>query len=153
MENKNINCFIFDSISSELLKLVGNFDKDNIVQSWPVESWRRELEKAGSFISVAYHDTVVVGLALFSIDSFEENADLYKICVSKEFRRFKVGSVILGRVYLFLKNIGVGHIYLDVDSENRAAIAFYRSNNFKELRCRRGYYTNGGDSLLMRATL
>ena len=153
MENKNINCFIFDSISSELLKLVSNFDQENIAQSWPVGSWRGELEKPGSFVSIAYHHSAIVGIALFSIDSFEENVDLYKICVSKENRRIKVGSVIFESVYLFLKSIGVSNIYLDVDVENCAAIAFYRSNNFKVLRYRKGYYSNGSDSLLMQAIL
>ena len=153
MENKVIKCFLFDYVSSELLDFIVQFDRNNITQFWSTSLWRQELEKPGSFLSIAYHGMDVVGIALFSIDSFEENADLYKICVLSEFRRFKVGTKIFDTVYRFLKGTGVSCIFLDVDSQNSAAISFYRSNNFKELRYRRGYYSNGGDSLLMRAVL
>jgi ribosomal protein S18 acetylase RimI-like enzyme len=52
-----------------------------------------------------------------------------------------------------LSNYGVDLYDLQVDTENRAAIAFYRKHGFRTIRTLRNYYANGHDAFLMMKEL
>jgi ribosomal-protein-alanine N-acetyltransferase len=103
---------------------------------------------------VARHGTVVAGFALAQVAS--EEAEILTIAVAPELRGRGVGAALLDRLERDLAARGAGVVFLEVSTENAAAIALYRKTGFTQAGRRPGYYqTRDGkrDALLLRRTL
>jgi ribosomal-protein-alanine N-acetyltransferase len=93
------------------------------------------------------------GFALFGIAPGDDVAHLYKIILAHEFRGNGSSQEFWAHIKKKLISLGISRIYLEVEFENSRAINFYLKVGFKTLRKAKGFYSNGGDALIMELTL
>jgi len=75
------------------------------------------------------------------------------IDVLEEYRRYGVGSLLLGEVEGKLHASGVLEIGLETATDNPAAIAFWKKHGYVKRGVRKGYYPGGVDALSMTKPL
>lgn len=96
-------------------------------------------------IFVASYEKKIIGF--LSITEFYETVDIIDLFVLKKYRRRHFGSLLINYM---ISNIGkdVSLITLEVNVNNKAAIALYEKFNF-EVICKRIFYYGNEDAYLM----
>ena len=90
------------------------------------------------------------GFAGLSISGKE--AEILTIATHPNIRGRGAGRLLLESLLDTARTRGVEAVYLDVRSDNTAALGLYEAFGFAVLHTRPGYYT-GADALVMRASL
>ncbi|PNU20948.1 ribosomal-protein-alanine N-acetyltransferase [Geothermobacter hydrogeniphilus] len=75
-----------------------------------------------------------------------DELEIHNVATDPDYRRRGIARRLLAGV---LADPGVARVFLEVRSGNRGAIALYRALGFRVSDCRRGYYHDGEDALLM----
>ncbi|MDQ7017567.1 MAG: ribosomal protein S18-alanine N-acetyltransferase [Robiginitomaculum sp.] len=101
--------------------------------------------------ALATQDGKAVGFALSRIAVDE--AELISIAVSPMARNQGLGRALLSALCAHLKECGVHTLFLEVASDNAAAVHLYESFGFSRLGLRKKYYANGADALTYSLTL
>ncbi len=78
-----------------------------------------------------------------------DECELELIAVREDFRKQKVATTLLNEVEKTLKTKNVKKIFLEVRRSNETAQAFYEKNRFVFVDCRKNYYANVEDALIM----
>ncbi len=118
---------------------------------WPAAAFERELASADSYLVgaraagalIGYGAIARLGSTGFTGASFYE---VRNIGVDPAHQGKGVGRRLLDEL---LRYAAGGVVYLEVRSDNEAAIALYRSMGFEPIGVRSGYY-NGADAITMR---
>lgn len=97
------------------------------------------------------HKDLLSAHALFR--TVPPTAELNRIAVAPEDRRQGLGRVLLGQALGQLAKASCREVFLEVRSNNKAALALYRALGFMQVGCRSGYYTDGTDALVLRCVL
>ncbi len=95
----------------------------------------------------------IVAFLIMEVHRTRRRATIVTLDVREEERRSGYASQLLQRSEEILMNYGVEAYDLQVDTTNRAAIAFYKKHGFKTIRTIRNYYANGNDAFLMMKEL
>ncbi len=85
-----------------------------------------------------------------------DEAEILTFAVAHEVRRQGIGKTLLMHVNNMLKNQGVRALFLEVATDNLAAIGLYKAVGFEEAGLRVGYYASANgpkDALVMRLNL
>ncbi|MBV9219898.1 MAG: GNAT family N-acetyltransferase [Methylobacteriaceae bacterium] len=69
-----------------------------------------------------------------------EEAEILTVVVDAATRRRGLGRALVGTHLARLAGLGVKALFLEVEEENRAAIALYAGYDFREVGRRQGYY-------------
>ncbi len=80
-------------------------------------------------------------------------AHILSIAVSPDFRRRGIAGRLLKSFHISMIKRGVKEVYLEVRRSNLSALALYASVGYKLIGCRRGYYSDGEDALVMKKIL
>ena len=117
---------------------------------WPAEAFNRELVSPYTHYVGARTDGVLVGYAgvsrLGRKPPFEY--EVHTIGVDPAYQGQGVGRRLLDELLQFADG---GVVYLEVRTDNEAAIALYRSVGFTQVGLRRRYYrVSGADAYTMR---
>jgi [ribosomal protein S18]-alanine N-acetyltransferase len=124
---------------------------------WTLAMLRAELDRAamllvcghpGSSASSTASDGSPLGYALLTLTPPE--AELLRLAVRPEARSRGVASSLLARIRCALRADRVASLYLEVRSDNVAALGLYDKWRFERVAVRRGYYTGGVDALVLR---
>jgi len=99
---------------------------------------------------VAEKDGKVVGF-IVSIKEGKEKLRILMLAVDKKFRRMGIGKSLLRE--LLIKYPEARKIVLEVRSDNREAINFYRKQNFKIKGKIDNFYSDGSTAYLMEKVL
>lgn len=75
------------------------------------------------------------------------------IVVKKDHRGQGISNFILENTINFCKEAKIKSINLEVNVENTIAINLYKKYNFSKVGCRKKYYNNETDALLMTLNL
>jgi len=124
------------------------FDGDD---PWPAAAFNRELASTNNhYVCARSADGVLVGYAGISRlgrrPPFEY--EVHTIGVDPAFQGQGIGRRLLNELLEFA---GGGVVYLEVRTDNAAAIALYRSVGFAQIGLRRRYYrVSGADAYTMR---
>ncbi|MEZ0349686.1 ribosomal protein S18-alanine N-acetyltransferase [Mycobacterium sp. pR1184] len=123
------------------------FDGDD---PWPAAAFHRELASAHNHYVGARTDGILVGYAGISrlgrTPPFEY--EVHTIGVDPEYQGRGIGRRLLGELLEFADG---GVVYLEVRTDNEAAIALYRSVGFEQIGLRKRYYrVSGADAYTMR---
>ena len=123
------------------------FDGDD---PWPAATFNRELASAHNHYVGARIGETLVGYAGISrlgrTPPYEY--EVHTIGVDRAYQGQGIGRRLLGELLDFADG---GVIYLEVRTDNEAAIALYRSVGFTEVGLRRRYYrVSGADAYTMR---
>lgn len=85
-----------------------------------------------------------------------EESDILFIGVRNDQQGRGIGSLLLKHAEVFLKDIGVINLYLDVCSDNNKAVYFYNKYLYVSTSLRKKYYTHNSrsyDALTMKKVL
>ncbi len=100
---------------------------------------------------VAHDDGELLGIAGGMV--VEHDVQVLDVAVSPEHRREGIARKLLAHVSYDAQMLGCTTASLEVEAENKGAIALYRSLGFDEAGRRRNYYGQGCDALVMTANL
>lgn len=125
--------------------------------SWPELDFERLLaapEVLGTG-RIEPEGTKLVGFALSRAAADE--AEILTIAVSPDRRRRGLGASLMAAHLPGLAELGVKHLFLEVNADNAAARALYARFGFRQVGMRKAYYrresSSPADALVMRADL
>lgn len=102
-------------------------------------------------VVVAQMDMQLAGFGIMTYGDDQTNLDL--LAVKRPFRRLGIGSQIVHWLEAVAVTSGSYNIFVQVRSENRGAIAFYKRLGFHLIDEKRGYYRGVESGLVMAKSL
>lgn len=120
-------------------------------KSWSALEIGLLLAPEGSFVVVAEEDKTIIGFILLRITLDE--CEILTFAVLPEAQGKGVGKMLLSHGLSEAESQGAGHVFLEVSSENAAAIALYTNAGFEAISTRKRYYENTHDALVMRRSV
>lgn len=82
-----------------------------------------------------------------------DEAEILTLAVAPAARRQGIATRLLSKVSQILAPQEIQFFFLEVASENTGARALYARFGFQEVGRRKGYYSNGQDALILRASV
>ncbi|MDO5814742.1 MAG: ribosomal protein S18-alanine N-acetyltransferase [Methanobrevibacter sp.] len=129
------------------LKRVYEIENMSFNQSYGINMFQQLYEMGVGFL-VAEEDGYVIGYVIFWI-KYENQGHIISIAVDKNYRRLKAGTHLLVKAISILSLLNLDTIYLEVNENNKGAVEFYKTFNFKIDRVVPGYYEDGDGAILM----
>ena len=122
---------------------------ENVSQTrpWSEGSFRNELNNPFSTVNILWHEDEVVGYICYHILLKELN--ILNLVTAPSFRRRGIARLLLDAALADGVRKKAEKAFLEVRKGNRDAISLYRSLGFQFLGCRKGYYSDGEDALVM----
>jgi ribosomal-protein-alanine N-acetyltransferase len=117
------------------------------------EEFRRHLSDSNAVSLVADISGTAAGFSIATLEHSGREATLVTLDVLPPYRRSGVGSALVEAARHWLLGRGAGRLFLQVDTSNEAALAFYLGLGFRKVRILSGYYGRGKDAYLMRKNL
>jgi len=122
---------------------------------FPIDSWTEELflgelaEVSNSRdVSVALLDSEIVGYASFRYVG--KQGDVNTVAVSRDQQGKGIGTALMNWLESQAALRNVKEIFLEVRSDNEAALKMYTSRSYERIDVRRNYYGNTIDAIIMR---
>ena len=146
MDNINIrkanmaDLFEIQKLNKELFELEFNNFDSSLIEDWPLTQEGKEyFEDAikNDIVLVACVDGKIVGYLAGTLNSqyFYNNivqAELDNMCIMNEYRKLGIGSKLFEEFKKICKENKINEIKVIASYNNTNAIAFYKSNGFKE---------------------
>lgn len=118
--------------------------------AWSEDFFWTQAASPTVFLIAAHTQQGLAGFAGLSISGKE--AEILTIATHPSIRGRGAGRLLLESLLDTARSRGGEAVYLDVRSDNTAALGLYEAFGFAVLHTRPGYYT-GADALVMRASL
>lgn len=83
----------------------------------------------------------------------DDKMELLKIAVAEDFQHQGIAKNLLSYVANDMRALGCQDCILEVKSSNEKAIAFYKSQAFKQISMRKNYYSDGKAAIIMQGPL
>ncbi len=119
---------------------------------WSADAFRSELAHSHNrYVVVRDGDGLVVGYAGLALlgNTFTPESEVHTIGVDPAHRRRGLGSLLLAELLRLADRHG-GPVFLEVRTDNDAALALYRREGFEVVGTRRNYYQpSGADAYTM----
>ena len=120
------------------------------IDAWTEESFLGELAEVSISrdVSVAISDSEIVGYASFRYVG--KQGDVNTVAVSKAHHGKGIGTTLMDWLESQAALRNVREIFLEVRSDNEAAIKMYDARGYERIDIRRNYYGNTIDANIMR---
>lgn len=128
--------------------LVAAIEAAGADRPWSAEAVARALASSAVFGLVAWVEGDAVGHLLGS--AVEDEGEIFTITVLPRVRRGGIARRLLVTCEARWRGSGVEQAWLEVRSDNVAALALYRGAGWVDAGLRRGYYHDGADAVRMR---
>ena len=117
---------------------------------WSAEMFHLELDQVPNTrdVVVAVDDGEVVGYA--SLRFVGSEGDVNTVAVARHRHGTGVGAVLMQWLLDAARAHAVGHLFLEVRSDNHTALGMYERRGFERIDRRRDYYGPGVDALVLR---
>jgi ribosomal-protein-alanine N-acetyltransferase len=131
---------------------IAHLSRGSIEQGMP---WRYKPSKAARMINDQDFNVIVARDARSTMAGFgamrygDDEAHLYLLAVDPAFRGQGVGREMLRWLEKSALTAGIGMVSLECRETNLSALAFYRSEGYRELERLKGYYLGKEDALRM----
>jgi len=122
-------------------------EKSSQPRPWSESSFRAELGNPCSTVNVLWHGDEVLGYICYHILLDELN--ILNLVTAPRFRRLGVARLLLQAALADGVEKKAEKAFLEVRKGNQAAIALYHSFGFHPGGCRKGYYSDGEDALIL----
>jgi len=111
------------------------------------------LASPGVSAQVVEYEGELVAFVLTRIAACE--AEVLTLAIAPAHRRKGLASALLGAAVVWARNSGARQLFLEVASQNQAALTLYRNAGFAMVGARAAYYARdgGGDALVLRLDL
>ena len=97
---------------------------------------------------IAENDHKIIGF-IVGVKINENLAKILMLSVSEIFRKQNIGSSLLNRFLIEISHKGIKNIELEVRTDNRKAIKFYKKNSFKIKEKISEFYQDGSNAYTM----
>lgn len=129
-----------------------SLDLQEMPRPWTATQWL-DLSEDQDRIAVHEEDREIQGFALYRLSPLEDLAHLLKIAIRPQFRGTGLAQRMMQEQVNWLRSEKIQRIYLEVSTENLAAVGFYRKLGFLPLRRVPRFYSDGQDAWTMEKTL
>lgn len=122
-------------------------------EQWSRASWESELNTPSMIVLGLRRPAGSAATGLLGVIALRcsvQTVDLDRIVVACDARRRGIGRALLNAASAHPLVRDVEEMILEVRTDNRQAIALYRSAGFAEVITRTGYYGPGADAMVMR---
>ncbi|MDX1976011.1 MAG: ribosomal protein S18-alanine N-acetyltransferase [Rickettsiales bacterium] len=126
-----------ENASEQQLDLLTAIHQQCFTTYWNIEEFNDFFSVAGTYAHLAYAPQPV-GMMVYRQQV--EQADIITIAVLPDYRRQGVAKALLANAMAHLQQLGVETVFLDVEHQNQAALAFYEGFGFRHIRRRKNYY-------------
>lgn len=123
----------------EMVKLDHNYFE----RPWDNKAWQMFLENPYYKSYVLKEGGEVVGLSCYFVTPGENSGYLLKIIVHPNFRKKGLGELLLRPASIF------DSCFLEVDTKNSVAVAFYEKHGFQKKEKISQFYSDGSDAFRM----
>jgi [ribosomal protein S18]-alanine N-acetyltransferase len=120
-----------------------NIEQQSFEYAWTEEDFLRCLRQRNCIGMVAEQDEKVIGFMIYELH--KAKLHILNFAVSPAFRRFGVGSQMVGKLVSKLSGHRRTKITLEIRESNLSAQLFFRSQGFKAVRVLRSYYEDSGE--------
>ena len=124
-----------------------DLEKEDILS---LNSIKNDLNNENCIYFLAYLEEKIV--AYIACSYILDTMDILSLLVSKDFRRKKLGSLLILKILEFAKNNDINTITLEVRKQNKAAINLYEKFRFNKISERKNYYKTD-DALIYQLEL
>jgi ribosomal-protein-alanine N-acetyltransferase len=126
---------------------------------FPHDAWSREtfwselalVPQTRCYVVAADHDDALIGYA--GVMTVGDDADVQTIAVAPSAQGRGIGRLLLHSLIRTAIDRGCTTLFLEVRSDNAAALALYEREGFEAMGQRRDYYGAGIDAITMRLRL
>jgi ribosomal-protein-alanine N-acetyltransferase len=140
--------------SREILLEVQKLDQGFFSKPWSDDHWKEAFNNPKLSLHCIFSgkedESLLLGFCLFNISGLESLAHLYKILIRPENRNSANASSLFAESLKCLAKQGIGRVYLEVSTQNIAAIRFYEKFGFESLNRIKKFYSNGDDAFAMQ---
>ena len=136
---------------SEHIAAISDIESRAIPGGWSRRAFEEAVAAPGKIILAAELDGEIVGFANASF--VLDEGEILNIAVDEKYRRAGIGKALL---YSLLKSFPdeIEKVYLEVRSENSAAIALYEKTGFERCGLRKRYYADPlDDAVIMKKNI
>jgi ribosomal-protein-alanine N-acetyltransferase len=135
----------------EDLEAVCSIEHDVFPNPWPRVFFERDLESGKAVAFVALDDDRVVGYTIGACIDVELH--ITNIAVASEYQGRGIGSALLLKMERVAFERDCTFAYLEVRTNNVAAIKMYEKHGYDVLYTRKKYYIDGDDAYVMHKEL
>ncbi len=119
--------------------------------TWTPDMLRSTLVSGGGTTLIAENRGEACGFV--QAQAAADEAEILTLCVLPMLRRHGLAMLLIGGLVADLKMRGIKKLFLEVASDNVAALGLYARAGFREIGRRKGYYGNGEDAITMALAL
>lgn len=101
---------------------------------------------------VAENNHKIIGF-IVAVNSFNKLGRILMLAVDDRYRKKRIGSKMLNNALYELSKIQVNNVELEVRTQNKTAINFYKKNGFNIVERINCFYQNGEDAFIMKKEL
>lgn len=138
-----------EQLKSQIIEM----DTEYFPFPWNPVQWDNLFDRDQNYMTLSIDGDVLVGFSLFEINSLEEMAHLYKICVDPLCRGQKIAKEMLSKSSEDFKQLELKSIFLEVALQNTAALSLYSGFGFDRLNVIKKFYSDGSDAVAMQKIL
>lgn len=140
--------FCVVSMTTQHLAEVVSIEVRCFASPWTDKMFENDLKLESARYFVALGGGEVIGYA--GMWCVLDEAQITNVAVEPEYRRFGVGSALIGKLLEVCGKEDITTVFLEVRSSNTAAQELYGKFGFEVQGVRRGYYgDNGEDAIVM----
>ena len=121
---------------------------------WDEAAFVSALAVPGTIMQILSVSNQPAAFALYRVAADE--AEILTLGTLPEFRSRKLATQLLNAAFAKFARSGIRSLYLEVGSQNFAALRLYSENGLEEIGRRRNYYNHSGrreDAIMMKKTL
>ena len=126
---------------------IAEIEERTFPDPWDYRSVMDLITTDGAMCFTARDGGRVVGYVIGRLIAPE--GEIYRVAVSEEYRRRGIAYRLLDYAVKTSRGKGLESLFLEVRSQNIAAISLYRAYGFHEIARRRGYYRDPADDAII----
>ena len=134
-------------VTAEDVKDLMRLEDGSIEHPWCEEDLVKLAEDPNKAGFIAEEDGIKAGY--IGLSFIMDEAEIGNLVVDKYHRRQGIANALMDEVKKFLKEQGIGRVYLEVAEDNEAAKQLYLKCGFESFNIRKDYYGKGRNAHLM----
>ena len=141
---------LFEKAKKEDLQEIHEIEIASFPDPWSVDSlWAFASDEQVRTLVCARDEESGELVGYYALQYVMDEAEIAIIAVKRKFRRQGLGRCLLEEIKKFAADRKITKIYLEVRSENEAAVHLYRSFGFEETGRRKNYYEAPKDDAIL----
>lgn len=122
-------------------------DRAFAARGWSTDAIGLQLGLPGAFGWIAPAGAMILARVI------ADEAEVLTLAVDPAVQRHGLGRALLEQALATARQRGAAAMFLEVASGNEPGCALYAAAGFVTVGCRRGYYPDGSDALVLRRSL